>query len=107
MSCVHKGYYVCIHAMSPFGILNSPRARAVSNEPKEPKRASYDWRASREAHANMKEVLLYSLFVCAHADSVGDLNKWAQAVRAERLAATELKEQWKPPERAAVRRGRG
>ena len=48
----------------------------------------------------MKEVLLWSLVTIVARISVSELDKWAEAVRAEHATAIELRERWKPQERS-------
>ena len=74
-------------------------AAAESNKPKEPKEpraANFRLGEKGEAHANMRELLLYAILVIANRNSVGELDKWAEEVRVERNAALELQEHWKP-----------
>ena len=70
----------------------------MNHEPKEARRASFRLGETGEAHANSSEILLNTLLIVYNATTVGELNKWAQAVRAERTAAIELKESWQPLE---------
>ena len=64
----------------------------------EPKRASVHWSPAGEVHANMHEILFWSLLLVRNAERVGELDKWAREVHSEYKAATEQTVSWKPPE---------
>ena len=71
---------------------------AAVAEPKEPKRAKVSWSSTGEAHANMHEILFWSLLLIRSAKTQGELDKWARDVHVEFSAAGTLKEDWKPPD---------
>ena len=55
-------------------------------EPKEPKRAAISWSPPGELHANMHEVLFWSLLLVRNAASYGALDKWAKDAHVEYAA---------------------
>ena len=67
-------------------------------EPKEPKRTGISWSPPGEVHANMHEVLFWSLLLVRNAERVGDLDKWAIKACSEYSAASTLMKEWKPPD---------
>ena len=70
---------------------------AESNWEKKPKDVSISFCEPGEAHAGMREILLWALMLCVtHRGKVDELNKWAKAVVAEKEAAEAGLTSWKP-----------
>ena len=65
---------------------------------KQPRSEAKVWFEPHEAHANMTEVLFFAFLLCAHCNSVEELEAWAKKVVLEKTAAEELQEHWRPLE---------
>ena len=63
---------------------------------KEARKASVHWFETKEADANITEILFFAFLVVANADNVAELNVWAKKVADDYNRATELKLAWKP-----------
>ena len=65
----------------------------------QPKKAAVRWFEPGEADANNTEILFYSfVLVAANVRDVTSLEKWADAVRAQRERAEQQRAAWKPLE---------
>ena len=66
----------------------------LAEEPAEKKAKvpAKEWFDTSEAHANEQEIMFFSLLLISHANTVKELDEWAQKVRLETGEAERLRE---------------